>query len=65
MLSEEIKCKISISKYKKVLNLDTNKKFNSIEEAAIFYGICRQHISGVCKGKRKTCGGYRWKYCSK
>ena len=21
-----------------------------------------QHISKVCKGQRKTCGGYHWKY---
>ena len=22
-----------------------------------------QHISKVCRGLRKTCGGYHWKYC--
>lgn len=25
-------------------------------------GLSRQHICNCCKGKRKTCGGYIWKY---
>ena len=25
-------------------------------------GISTSKISGVCKGKRKTTGGYKWKY---
>lgn len=25
-------------------------------------GINHRHISDVCKNKRKTCGGYIWKY---
>ena len=35
-------------------------KFNSIREAKDITGIC--HISCVCRGVRKSAGGYYWKY---
>ena len=25
-------------------------------------GISSTHIAAVCKGKRKTAGGYKWRY---
>lgn len=41
------------------------KKFNSITEAADVLGIKNgSHISAVARGKRNSCGGYRWKYHS-
>lgn len=49
-------------KRKKVINLNTDKIFDSIKEASVFYNIPRTHIGSVCNGKRKTCGGYKWKY---
>lgn len=34
--------------------------FNSIREAEHEYNIT--HISSVCRGKRRTDGGYVWRY---
>lgn len=45
-----------------VLNVDTGEIFNSITDAAKKYNISSSHISAVCKGKRRTCGGFCWKY---
>lgn len=45
-----------------VKNIDTGKVFSSIAEAGREMGIDASGISKVCKGKRKTAGGYRWKY---
>lgn len=39
--------------------------FNSIKEAQNHTGISNKHISSVCRGKRKTTGGYIWKYKNK
>lgn len=36
--------------------------FNSIKEASLGDDLVRRHISEVCKGKRKTAGGYSWEY---
>ena len=38
--------------------------YSSIKEAGLSTGICRSDISRVAKGKRKTAGGYGWKYQS-
>lgn len=46
----------------KVKNVDTGEIFNSVKEAAAAYGLKDTHISRVCKGKRKTTGGYRWEH---
>lgn len=53
---------------KKVLQFDLDNNFiaeyNSIAEACRAIGKINEssHISSVCKGKRKTAGGYKWKY---
>lgn len=47
---------------RQVQNLDTGEIFNSIREAAEYYGLKDTHISRVCKGKRNRTGGFRWKY---
>ncbi len=39
-------------------------KFDSIKEASIQTGIHNRSINPVCKGKRHTAGGYRWRYVS-
>lgn len=51
---------------KKVAKIDpkTNKiiqVYSSIQEAERENGNTK-HISSVCKGKRKTCAGYKWQY---
>jgi len=38
------------------------KKWGSITEAGITLGINIGHITNVCRGKRKTTGGFKWKY---
>ena len=51
---------------KKVIQLDLNNKylaiFNSAYEAGKKTGCNHRHISEVCQGKRKTTGGFKWKY---
>ena len=37
-------------------------EFVSASEAARQTGLHAQNISGVCRGLKKTCGGYKWKY---
>lgn len=37
-------------------------KFDKIKLAANVLGICEQSISQCCRGVRKSCGGYTWKY---
>lgn len=45
---------------KKVKCIETGEVFNSIAEAGKKYGT--NHISGACRGERKTAGGYHWEY---
>lgn len=47
---------------KKIINLDTEEIFNSIQEAADKYNIKNTHLSRVCRGGRKRTGGFRWMY---
>lgn len=52
---------------KPVARLDKNtgeilEVFASIKEASKKYPQTNKHISAVCNGKRKSCGGYGWKY---
>ena len=54
------------SLYKSVarVNKDTDEileVFSSISEAEKKYNT-NKHISNVCKGKRKTAGGFKWRY---
>ena len=41
------------------------KKWDCIKEAGLKNGIRPQNISRVCRGERKTTGGYRWAYENK
>ena len=49
-----------------VCQFDTNmnfvQKWSSLTQAAKSLNLPVSHISQVCKGHRKTCGGYVWKY---
>ena len=56
---------------KKICCIELNLVFNSLSEAESWSQTSQnpngrfcshQHISKVCKGKRKTAGGYTWKY---
>lgn len=46
----------------KVRNIETGEVFDSIKSAAEAYGLKDTHITRVCKGKRKTTGGFHWEY---
>lgn len=47
---------------RKVLRVNDNKTYSSITEAALDSNTTESLICQVCKGKRKTTGGYSWKY---
>lgn len=49
---------------KKVLCVELNKEFDSINSAEKWVGVKGSRIGNVCQLKRgcKTCGGYRWRY---
>ena len=47
---------------KKVLCLETDTVYESIHDAGKKTKTRYQDIWRVCKGQRKTCGGYHWKY---
>lgn len=64
--SEEAKIKMSDSSKKPIIQLTKNykyiKEFNSGLDAEIETGIGRSHISQCCNGKRKSAGGYIWRF---
>lgn len=51
---------------KPVLQFDKNgffiNRFDGLSEAARSLGISAGHLCSCLKGRRKSCGGYRWKY---
>lgn len=61
-LTEEHKQKISESIKKKVLCIETNTVYDSLDEAAIDTGTSVCGISSACNGRYKTSGGYHWEY---
>ena len=58
---------LKVGKIKPVIMLDKKtlkplKTFNSTREAERIMKICHSTISKVCKKKKKSAGGYIWKY---
>jgi hypothetical protein len=52
---------------KPVISIDKHGNevmFESTIEAYRQTGVQRSHISKVCRGERKTAGGYKWKYAN-
>lgn len=51
---------------KKVIQLDKNnnilKIFGGVREASRELNLNNGHISSVCLGNRKSCGGFKWEY---
>ena len=41
------------------------QEFNGTQEAQNKTGVCKTNIIECCKGRRKTAGGYQWKYKTK
>lgn len=50
------------SHYKKVLNIETNKIYESIVQASNETNISYGAIGNCCRGKSKTAGGYHWRF---
>lgn len=44
-----------------VVCLNNGERFRSITDASEKYDIDKSSIAKVCRGERKTAGGYRWK----
>lgn len=62
-MSAEAKQKSRQKQGTKVICIETGEIFDSCHLAAAWMGRTRDgHIPEVCKGKRKTAGGYHWKY---
>lgn len=52
-----------LKRMKRVRCVDTGIVYGSIEDAGRECGIkATNHITSVCRGRRKTCGGFRWEY---
>lgn len=63
VMSEENKANLKASHHvRPIRNITTEKVYSSIKEAAADTGILSTHITRVCKGKRKSCGGFQWEY---
>lgn len=66
--SEETRKRISEGRKKPVVQLTKNgdfvDEFDSGLDAELKTGINRMHISQCCKGKRKTTGGFMWRFKS-
>lgn len=45
-----------------VMCVETNIQYKSISEASRSTGVNPSNIGAVCRGKRKSAGGYTWKY---
>lgn len=46
----------------KIENVTTGERFECIAAASKRYNITHSNISSVCSGRRKTAGGYKWRY---
>ena len=53
---------ISKALSKPVFCVELNKTFDGVRAAARVLGLGSGNITQCCKGTRKTCGGYHWRY---
>lgn len=54
--------RISKARSKPIICIETGIEYYGINECARQMNLYHQHIVAVLKGKRKTCGGYTFKY---
>ena len=59
-IGEAIKNRKDLSK--KILCTETGEIFDSVRDAERKTRISHNSISAVCRGKRKTAGGYHWSF---
>lgn len=64
--SDETKKKLAELRHRRVKQIDQSGNvigiYNSIKEAAKSIGMSGTAISNCCRGKTKTCHGYKWEY---
>lgn len=67
--SEETRKKMSAAQsgaksnnHKACMCIETGETFPYVRAVTLKYGLSECHIHDVCKGKRKRCGGFHWKY---
>lgn len=61
-ISPEVLQKRREAQGKRTICIETQKVYVSTQEASRKTGIDASSIWGVCRGKRKTAGGYHWAY---
>lgn len=54
--------RISETETKEYYCVELDRVFKGVREVEEELGIKGHHISEVCNGKRKTCGGYHWRW---
>ena len=59
---EDIVNKLKSVKTYRIINLDTKEVLESLAEASRVYKVSVSSLGITCKGKNKTCGGYKWMY---
>ncbi len=68
-LTEEHKQNLSESHGRSVIQTDKDgcvvNVYRSVTEASKATGVADSNISGVCRGRKKTAGGFHWKYTGK
>lgn len=63
VMTEEHKEKMRRAHFtRKVRNVTTGEVFDSVKQASEKHNLKDTHITRVCKGKRKSTGGYKWEY---
>ena len=60
-----IQARLSEMKKKKIKCITDGRKFNSVNEASVFYNIPRRSISNVLTGTRKRVYGLQFEYDNK
>lgn len=58
----ESKQRYTTKKGHSIICIETGEEFKSIIEASKKFNVCKTDISLCCSGKRKTAGGYHWRY---
>ena len=48
--------------YKKIICIETEEIFDSLQMASKLKNIDSSSLSKVCRGKRQTAGGFHWRY---
>ena len=54
--------KASVAKFTRVLCITTGETFDSVKQAAEYYGLHHSNIVACCNGRRALCGGKQWRY---